>query len=221
VFGWAFYAVLLGFLGVATYTDIGRLKIPNKLTVTMLAVGLVVSLVRGAWLGSVLEQAGSDQTVWLFANTPVLGALDGLLCALAGFAASFVVFMLLWLLGVLGGGDVKLMAALGAWVGFTIQMVFLVLGSMIALILLGVVLMVRKLFRRGVQKTVFNVKQGAQAGNLRKTRAGMKRRDQVLALSLPVAIATGLLLPFFIQHNSLHRPVPQKTPPSEQASVQR
>src|ERR1700722_15847864 len=89
VFGWTFYAVLLGFLAVATYTDMGQLKIPKKLTLAMLAVGVVMNLVRGVWMGSVLEHAGSDETVWLFANTPAMGALDGLLCALAGFAASF------------------------------------------------------------------------------------------------------------------------------------
>src|SRR5438270_8400 len=45
------------------------------------------------------------------------GALDGLLFALAGFGLGFALFFVLWVLGACGGGDVKLFAALGAWVG--------------------------------------------------------------------------------------------------------
>jgi len=218
VFGWTFYAVLLGFLIIATYTDIGSLKIPKKLTLSMLAVGIVVSLVRGVWMGAILSGSGSDEKVWLFASSPALGALDGLLCALSGFAAGFGVFWVLWLLGVMGGGDLKLMAALGAWVGPR-QMMGLLFGSVVVYLLLGTVRLLQKLFRRGVQKTAFNVQQGAKTSNLKKTPAGARRKDQLLAYSLPVAIATGLILPFFVLYDQRH-PVPPKDPPSEHASAQ-
>jgi prepilin peptidase CpaA len=215
-FGWTFYAALIGFVGVAAYTDLGTLKIPKKLTLTMLAAGLVVSLVRGAWLGSLLE--GTEQKVWLFANTPVLGALDGLLCALAGFAASLAVFLVLWVLGVMGGGDVKLAAALGAWVGPT-QMAILFLGMMVVFVLLGTALLVRKLFRRGVQRTVFDAaRPGPLGSHQKKTPAGAQRRDQLLAYSLPVAIATALLVPLLIIHD-VYGPSLKKNQPSEQASA--
>src|SRR5690349_4351508 len=115
VFGWTFYAVLVGFLAVATYIDVGTLRIPKTLTLPMLVVGLVFSVVRGAWMGSILE--GSDRVVWVFARSPALGALAGLLCALAGFVVGFVLFFVLWRMGIMKGGDVKLVAALGAWVG--------------------------------------------------------------------------------------------------------
>jgi prepilin peptidase CpaA len=219
-FGWTFYAVLLGFLVVATYTDIGRLTIPKKLTLAMLAVGLVFSVVRGAWMGSLLADGDGGGKVWLFANTPMLGALDGLLCSLAGFATGFGIFLLLWFMGVMGGGDVKLMAALGAWVG-PMQMLWLLCGAAVFYVLLGVVSMLRKLFRRGVQKTVYGVKSGAARDNLKKTPAGARRRDQLLAFSLPVALATGLLVPFLVARDDPRvRAAMHKTPPSEQASAQ-
>ena len=96
VFGWTFYAVLLGFLAVATYTDVGTLKIPKWITLPMLGAGLLFSMVRGAWMGSLFEASDSPGHAWLFARSPGLGALDGLLCALAGFLVAFVLFLILY-----------------------------------------------------------------------------------------------------------------------------
>jgi Flp pilus assembly protein protease CpaA len=216
-FGWTFYAVLFCFLVAATYVDIRSLKIPKKLTLTMLAVGLVFGVVRGAWMGSLLD--GRDEAVWLFGSSPVTGALDGLLCALAGFVVCLLVGTALYVLGIHGGGDVKLMAALGAWVGATKQLPMLLLAIMVVYLLLGVVLMLRKVFRRGVQKAVFGVKPGAAGNNLKKTPAGMYRREQVLTYSLPVAVAAGLLLPFYVLHDQRHPVPPKDAPPREQVSA--
>src|SRR5690242_19088992 len=115
VFGWTFYVVLLGFLVVAAYLALGRLVIPKTLTLAMLAAGVVFSVVRGMWMGSV--HAEGDEKLWGFVDSPLTGDAYGLLFALAGFAVGFAVFCGLWLLNMAGGGDVKLIAALGAWVG--------------------------------------------------------------------------------------------------------
>jgi Flp pilus assembly protein protease CpaA len=217
IFGWTFYAVLLGFLAVATYIDIGTLRIPKTLTVPMLGVGLVFSLVRGIWMGSLVE--GTGWHVWMFASSPALGALDGLLCALAGFAASFALFFVLWRVGFMRGGDVKLVAALGAWLGPVIVML-VVLGTIPVFLVLGTFLLMRKMFRRGFQKTVFNIKHAARGDNLKKTKAGTRRREVLLAYSLPVALSAGVLLALVAWHDQGH-PVPHKdSPPSEQASAQ-
>src|SRR5437763_7571736 len=96
VFGWSFYAVLVAFLVVATYTDLKSLKIPKQLTLPMLGLGLVIGIVRGVWMGAKLE--GSNETVFLFADTPVMGALDGFLCVLLGFLAGFGVGYVFWIL---------------------------------------------------------------------------------------------------------------------------
>jgi prepilin peptidase CpaA len=218
-FGWTFYAALVGFLAVATYIDIRLLKIPKQLTLSMLAVGLLVSLVRGAWMGSLLEQAGSDQKVWLFASSPALGALDGLLCALAGCLIGFVSFCILWLLGAMGGGDVKLMAALGAWLGPS-GLLIVGTGSLVMFVLIGLCFLVRNAVRRGLGKTLANVAHGAKRDNLRKTPGGLKRRDQLLAFSLPVALATALLLPLLLL-TDLHHPRPPRNEPGEQTSARR
>ena len=80
IFGWTSYAVLLGFLAIATYTDVRKLIIPKTLTLPMLGVGLIFSIVRGIWMGSVL-QGSSEGVVWHFARSPGLGMVDGLICA--------------------------------------------------------------------------------------------------------------------------------------------
>jgi len=82
-------ALAVGF--IACITDLRHRRIPNLLTFG--AAGLAL-----AFHGS-------------FAGTP------GLLTALAGWLVGTALFLPFFLLGGMGGGDVKLLAALGAWLG--------------------------------------------------------------------------------------------------------
>jgi prepilin peptidase CpaA len=220
VFGWTFYAVLLGFLAVATYTDVKSLIIPKALTLSMCALGVVFSVVRGVWLGSLYQDSGSSLVVWHFARSPVLGGLDGLLCSLEGFAAALVVFFVLWRIGLMKGGDVKLVAALGAWVG-PIIVGLVVFGSIPVLLLLGTALLIRKVFRRGVQKTVFNIKGKAHDDNVKKARGPKRRAEVLLAYSLPVFISAGLVLACINVLDQRNPIKPKAETPNQQASTQR
>lgn len=78
-------------LAVATITDLRSRRIPNWLVLPFLAIGLGVS----AWLHG-----------W-----------HGLGKSAEGMALGLVVFGVLHLMGGMGAGDVKLCAAIGAWVG--------------------------------------------------------------------------------------------------------
>jgi Flp pilus assembly protein protease CpaA len=111
-FAWIFFLVLVGFAAAAAYTDLTKAIIPNKLNVTILAVGVVMNLIRGGWIGS------QGNEVWVLGKGGTgIGLLDGFLFSLAGFAVAFAVLLGLWMLTQTGAGDVKLFAALGAWVG--------------------------------------------------------------------------------------------------------
>lgn len=79
------------FLALATVWDVATRKIPNALNAAGAVLGLAFHLWRQGW--------------------------SGLANSLAGFAAGFAVVLLLYLAGAVGAGDVKLFAALGAWVG--------------------------------------------------------------------------------------------------------
>lgn len=78
-------------LAVATFTDLRSRRIPNWLVLPFLAAGIVVSVWLHGWHG--------------------LGE------SLEGFALGAVLFGVLAALGGMGMGDVKLCAAIGAWVG--------------------------------------------------------------------------------------------------------
>ena len=88
---WPSLAPTLAVLAVATYTDLRSRRIPNWLVLPFMAAGMVVQGWLGGWAG--------------------LGrSIEGL--ALAGF-----LFGIFFVLGGMGAGDVKLCAAIGAWVG--------------------------------------------------------------------------------------------------------
>lgn len=87
--------VPLGAVGVATLlaaaTDLWKFKVYNFLTLPTLALGLLASTILGGWAG-------------LWSST--LGA---------GFG--FALLVIFYALGGVGAGDVKLLTAVGAWLG--------------------------------------------------------------------------------------------------------
>ena len=93
---------------VAMIWDIRSRRIPNWLNVT----GLVVA----------------------FGFHAIFNGIEGLLPALGGFAVGFGILFVLWLIGGGGAGDVKLAAALGAWLGAPLMFITFVLSAVLALV---------------------------------------------------------------------------------------
>lgn len=75
----------------AFVTDLRTMKIPNLITVTGIWSGLSYHLLMEGWIGA-----------WF---------------AVAGAATGFGLMFALYLLRAVGGGDVKLFAGIGAWMG--------------------------------------------------------------------------------------------------------
>lgn len=90
----------LAVLAVATFTDLRSHRIPNWLVFPFLLAGFVVSGTLHGWAGILHSLAGMALGALLF----------GGLCALGG----------------MGMGDVKLVAAIGAWIGTTQLVIALV-----------------------------------------------------------------------------------------------
>lgn len=83
---------IAGIVGVAAIVDdVTRRKIANWIPLSAFAAGLILQIVQGGWRGA--------------------GA------ALLGTAAGAGVFLIFYLMGGMGGGDVKLMAGFGAVLG--------------------------------------------------------------------------------------------------------
>jgi prepilin peptidase CpaA len=85
------YLLLLALLCRAAVTDIRQRRIPNRLTLLVWVAGLLQSI-----------------SPW---------ALVSLRQSIYGCAVGFLLEFLLYLVGGRGGGDVKLLAGIGAWVG--------------------------------------------------------------------------------------------------------
>jgi prepilin peptidase CpaA len=102
---------LLGLTGIAAITDARSRRIPNVLVVAGFVVGLVLNIWLSGWHG--LQQS------------------------LLGFGLAILVYVPLFILRAMGGGDVKLMAAAGAIVGprdwFTLFILASLAGGAIAL----------------------------------------------------------------------------------------
>ena len=92
-------------LVIATITDLRSRRIPNWLVLPFLVAGIVVSGLSHGWHG--------------------IGQ------SLLGFALGGVLFGFLYWMGGMGMGDVKLLAAIGAWIGPGQLVVALVLTGIV------------------------------------------------------------------------------------------
>jgi prepilin peptidase CpaA len=157
-------------LGVATFTDLRSRKIPNWLVLPFLVAGFAASAWMGGWHG-------------------VLQSCEG-----AGLA--LLIYGLLFFLGGMGAGDVKLCIAIGAWIGPSQLLLALVITGMA-----GGIMVLCWAVCGGFLKELFT-----GTGNLifgGKGRGGVL--DPEVALSNPMrrkmpyapAIAIGTLISFF------------------------
>jgi prepilin peptidase CpaA len=183
-FSWAFCLCLIGVTAMAAYVDWRRQVIPKAVTVPALLLGVAASIVRGLWLENSSEGAGA----WH-------GALDGFLFALAGFAVGFGLFLVLWLLGTCQGGDVKLFAAMGAWLGPTLTLLLLLL----TVILVGLSVLVRWVWRLFRGQSLVPPAQGGKLTREEQTQARRLRQRLVYAPSLVVATTLLLLWIFRVE----------------------
>lgn len=161
-------AALTALLAAAAWTDYRSRRIPNALTMSGLAAALVL---RG-----------------IIGPAPIIEGLVGALLA-------FVLTLPLLMLGVMGGGDAKLLMAIGGFMG---PRNFLWAGILIAII--GGMMAVVDAGRRGALLPVLY-----NCGQIMKHWATLGRRGanrsfaSVGALTIPygIAIAAGALLWWF------------------------
>ena len=124
---WALLAVSVV---IAAVTDLRCGKVFNWLTYPMILVGVFAHAVLGGWGG------GSA----LDPKIGVLGSLLGILWCWPLFAA--------WMMGGIGGGDVKLQAGVGALAGWAFAMSVLFYGMIAAAVLALIVMIYRRRTKR-------------------------------------------------------------------------
>lgn len=89
---------------VASFTDVRYFKVHNRLTFPLLVSGLAFHTIVAGWSGLQMSMAGG----------------------LAGLGIMLVPYVL----GAMGAGDVKFVAAVGAWLGLAPMLVSLVIGCL-------------------------------------------------------------------------------------------
>lgn len=156
-------------VAIATFTDIRSRKVPNWLVLPFMAAGPVVSIV-------------------------VAGG-HGLLESFYGWGLAVLIFGFLNWLGGMGMGDVKLMAAIGAWIGPSQLFVAIILTFLVG----GVIAIVWSV-SKGFAGELFG-NTGALIGSW---KGGVKPHKEMnlenaSARKMPYvpAIAIGVLLSFF------------------------
>ena len=167
-------APLFALLGWAAVTDCAARRIPNWLSYTLVLGGFAHSFTGAAPVG------------WG-------GSLLGML---VGFALTFVFFAV----GAMGGGDVKLLTGVGAWLG--------PLGVLLVFAVEAVVGMAQAVLQAAAQKRLGAVLRNSAflAGSMAgggdfavaslpgPAEAGGRSMKQVLPYSVPVLVATALVV---------------------------
>ena len=175
-------------LVVATFTDLRYRRIPNWLVLPFLLAGVVISPWRTDWdsgIGQGLSWHGLGQFRW-----------HGLGQSLAGLGFGLLIFGFLFWLGGMGGGDVKLFAALGAWLGLVQIFWALFFTSLAGGIMVLCWIAYRKVFRKmllGVGDLIFGRKRNGISQEPETPLADLLKRKMPYA----PAIAMGTLMSFF------------------------
>jgi prepilin peptidase CpaA len=115
----------------------------------------------------------------------------GLAWSLAGLATGFSLLLLPWLLGGGGMGDVKMLAALGAWLGPLGILIAFGLGSVLAAMGMMLVL-TASMLRDGFSRT--RRRYVAAGGGAASAAVPPARRQRVLPFAVPMAVSTLLFL---------------------------
>ena len=167
------FAPLLTMLTAAAIGDWRRRRIPNALTAVLALTGLM-------------------QAFTPYATASPLSAIGGLLVGAALTTALFAI-------GALAGGDVKLLAAAGAWLGpvgvFEVFLAEAVIGMLLVLAQATYQRRMRLLCRNSAL-VIVNLAHIRELGaeHAAATGAGCRSIDRPLPYAVPVLIATVLML---------------------------
>lgn len=115
-----FTVLLILLLVMSVYHDFSTQKIPNKITIPAIIAGILVS------------------TIYF--------GFSGLWSSLLGFAVGFLIFLLPFIFGGMGAGDVKLMAAIGAVMGARFVFMTFVYTAIVG----GIIALVYGIYKRGL-----------------------------------------------------------------------
>jgi prepilin peptidase CpaA len=170
IFETLWMGMVAAYTSACLFTDVRWGKFPNWIPVASLAVALV--------------------------SHTIAGGLAGLLFAAGGFGTGFGLLFVLWLIGGGGGGDVKMMAALGAWLGAW-MMVEVFVATAVLMVLISSIMTVVNAFRS----------KGSREKHERGSRPEAQKNTSAWRIrvpyAVPVVIATWLVVGYTLSRGAL------------------
>jgi prepilin peptidase CpaA len=156
----------------AAWIDGKELRVPNWITFPMVLSGLVANTVLGGWEGL---------------GFGLLGMVTGLLCLLP-----------LYSVGGMGAGDVKLMAGMGAWLGWEITLAAFVVSVFVGAFMAVVMVARRRAFEKHSINFLVIVNEWLSVKNPAKlSEFAAERKPTMLLLPYGIPICIGSIGYFF------------------------
>jgi prepilin peptidase CpaA len=152
----------LSFMAAASIYDLRERRIPNRLNLAGLVIGLGL---QGA-----------------------TGGVQGFLSGLSGFAIGFAILVLPFVAGMVGAGDVKFVAAAGAFLGWRLLLPGLGAGVVVGGVVGAVSLIKRRRFRQAVHSLAADF--ACLSAGVRPTK--LQSAASVETLPYGVSLAIGL-----------------------------
>lgn len=171
----SYIIITLTGLFIATVIDVRQRRIPNWLTVGVSVVGLTHNLIIKGWTGF-----GEHTLAMLF---------------------GLILFFVFYLLGAFGAGDAKMMAALGAVMGFP----FIFIASMLIILIGGMISFAILLKNRGFKNVMFFLYTFLRAlftGKLKDFNEGVSKTSKN-TFPFSVAITIGSVITLWYIYPSL------------------
>jgi prepilin peptidase CpaA len=153
---------------VATYTDLRSRRIPNWLVLPFFVIGVAVSTWLNGWRG--------------------LGH------SLGGAGLGFLLYGILFFMGGMGAGDVKLCAAIGAWIG-PVQLIY----ALVFTSLVGGLMALTWAACGGFLGELFQHAGGLAFGSTEDRGEAVLSNPRRRKMPYAPAIAIGTLISFFAQ----------------------
>ena len=159
-------------VSIAVVTDVRHHRIPNWLTIPMMLLGLILN---GLFYG-----------------------LDGFFMSLKGLALGFALLFFVYLLGGMGGGDVKLLAAVGALLGPRMVFIAFIWTALVGGGMAIVVVISKKAFNRTFQNLRMLILSWVLGVSTEDANFTI-RNPSLAKLPYGVAIALGTALAVWLQ----------------------
>ncbi|MDX1943887.1 MAG: A24 family peptidase [Pirellulaceae bacterium] len=172
--GYDFAFLVALYITIAAVVDYRTKKIPNWLTVPAALLGLAFNAFAPHGLGPVT--------------------------ALLGFAVGFGLLLLPWILGGGGMGDVKMLAALGAWLGPILLLVAFAGAAILAAVAATIIIAISTM-NTGIMATQDRYIRSS-AGAVQAAGRPARKTRRVLPFAVPVAVSTWLVLAWLLLAHS-------------------